>query len=251
MTTSVRRALVTGATRHRARHCASAAAQGVQVLITGAMRAAEKRSSLRSAPPAAAPTSPLPISHPPTRCRPLPHKREASGRCRHSRQQVRASIHSSDRGDDSRRIRCNVQLNVKAPLLLTAVHRVEDGASAAGGRIVNVTTMVAYIGMAGAALYGSFQGGVAVAHATWAAEYGGGRVTANAIAPALCAAGTAGMSDALDQIGKTVPAAESARPRRLQRSPHSSFRCGQLRERCDCGGGCGRVAFRGASLFVS
>jgi len=102
--------------------------------------------------------------------------------------------------------------NVKAPLLLTG--RLAPGMVARGwGRIVNVTTMVAYIGMAGAALYGSSKAALQLLTQAWAAEYGPAGVTVNAIAPGpVRTPGTAGMGDALDQLGKTVPAGRVGTP---------------------------------------
>jgi NAD(P)-dependent dehydrogenase (short-subunit alcohol dehydrogenase family) len=102
--------------------------------------------------------------------------------------------------------------NVKAPLLLTA--RLAPGMLQRGwGRIVNVTTMVAYIGMAGAALYGSSKAALQLLTQAWAAEYGPGGVTANTIAPGpVRTPGTAGMGDALEQLGKTVPAGRVGTP---------------------------------------
>jgi len=102
--------------------------------------------------------------------------------------------------------------NVKAPFLLTA--RLAPGMASRGwGRIVNVTTMVAYIGMTGAALYGSSKAALQPLTQAWAAEYGGSGVTANAIAPGpVRTPGTAGMGEALDQLGKTVPAGRVGMP---------------------------------------
>ena len=102
--------------------------------------------------------------------------------------------------------------NVKAPLLLTA-RLAPPMAKRGWGRIVNITTMVAYIGMAGAALYGSSKAALQLLTQVWAAEYGPAGVTANSIAPGpVRTPGTAVMGDALEQIGKTVPAGRVAEP---------------------------------------
>ena len=102
--------------------------------------------------------------------------------------------------------------NVKAPLLLTA--RLAPGMAQRGwGRVVNITTMVAHIGMAGAALYGSSKAALQLLTQAWAAEYGPSGVTVNAISPGpVRTPGTAGMGDALDQLGKTVPAGRVGTP---------------------------------------
>jgi NAD(P)-dependent dehydrogenase (short-subunit alcohol dehydrogenase family) len=102
--------------------------------------------------------------------------------------------------------------NVKAPFLLTA--RLAPAMVKRGwGRIVNITTMVAYIGMNGAALYGSSKAALQLLTQAWAAEYGPAGVTANTLAPGpVRTPGTAGMGEALDQIGKTVPAGRVGTP---------------------------------------
>jgi NAD(P)-dependent dehydrogenase (short-subunit alcohol dehydrogenase family) len=102
--------------------------------------------------------------------------------------------------------------NVKAPLLLTG--RLAPAMAKRGwGRIINITTMVAHIGMVGAALYGSSKAALQLLTQAWAAEYGPAGVTANAISPGpVRTPGTAGMGDALDQLGKTVPAGRVGTP---------------------------------------
>jgi NAD(P)-dependent dehydrogenase (short-subunit alcohol dehydrogenase family) len=102
--------------------------------------------------------------------------------------------------------------NVKAPLLLTG--RLAPAMAKRGwGRIINITTMVAQIGMVGAALYGSSKAALRLLTLAWAAEYGQSGVTVNAISPGpVRTPGTAGMGDALDQLGKTVPAGRVGTP---------------------------------------
>lgn len=102
--------------------------------------------------------------------------------------------------------------NVKAPFLLTA-HLAPGMVTRGWGRIVNITTMVAYFGMSGAALYGSSKAALQLLTQVWAAEFGPGGVTANAIAPGpIRTPGTAGMGTALDQLGQTVPAGRVGTP---------------------------------------
>ena len=102
--------------------------------------------------------------------------------------------------------------NVKAPLLLTG--RLAPAMAKRGwGRIINITTMVAHIGMVGAALYGSSKAALQLLTQAWAAEYGPSGVTVNAISPGpVRTPGTAGMGDALDQLGKTVPTGRVGTP---------------------------------------
>jgi len=102
--------------------------------------------------------------------------------------------------------------NVKAPLLLTA--RLAPAMVRRGwGRIINVTTMVAYVGTPGAAVYGSSKAALQLLTQAWAAEFGPGGVTANSIAPGpVRTPGTSGMGDALDQLAKTLPAGRVGKP---------------------------------------
>jgi NAD(P)-dependent dehydrogenase (short-subunit alcohol dehydrogenase family) len=81
------------------------------------------------------------------------------------------------------------------------------------GRIVNITTMVAYLGMPGAALYGSSKAALQLLTQAWAAEFGPSGVTVNAVAPGpIRTPGTEGMGEALEQLGKTVPAGRVGTP---------------------------------------
>jgi NAD(P)-dependent dehydrogenase (short-subunit alcohol dehydrogenase family) len=108
--------------------------------------------------------------------------------------------------------------NVKAPFLLTgrlAPAMVERR----WGRIVNITTMVAYVGMAGAALYGSSKSALQLLTQAWAAEYGPAGVTTNTIAPGpVRTLGTEAMGDGLEQMGKTVPAGRVGTPAEIAAS---------------------------------
>ncbi|MEO8627630.1 MAG: SDR family NAD(P)-dependent oxidoreductase [Betaproteobacteria bacterium] len=102
--------------------------------------------------------------------------------------------------------------NVRAPFFLTA--KLAPGmVSRKWGRIVNITTMVAYIGMPGAALYGSSKAALQLLTQAWAGEFGPGGVTVNSVAPGpIRTPGTDVMGEALDQFGKTVPAGRVGTP---------------------------------------
>jgi NAD(P)-dependent dehydrogenase (short-subunit alcohol dehydrogenase family) len=95
--------------------------------------------------------------------------------------------------------------NVRAPYFLTA-RLAPKMADRGWGRIVNITTMAAHIGMPGGALYGSTKAALRLLTQSWAAEFGPGGVTVNAVAPGpILTEGTAVMGDAVKQLGKTTP----------------------------------------------
>jgi NAD(P)-dependent dehydrogenase (short-subunit alcohol dehydrogenase family) len=89
--------------------------------------------------------------------------------------------------------------------------------------------------MTGAALYGSSKAALQLLTQAWAAEYGGSGVTANAIAPGpVRTPGTAGMGEALDQLGKTVPAGRVGMPAEIAAAAVFLASEGAgLRKRCD------------------
>jgi NAD(P)-dependent dehydrogenase (short-subunit alcohol dehydrogenase family) len=96
--------------------------------------------------------------------------------------------------------------NVKGPFLLTG--RLAPGMMGRRwGRVVNITTAVAYVGMAGAALYGSSKAALQLLTQAWAAEFGSAGVTVNSVSPGpIRTPGTAGMGEVLDHVAKTLPA---------------------------------------------
>jgi len=103
-------------------------------------------------------------------------------------------------------------VNVRAPYFL-AGRLAPAMATRKWGRIVNITTMVAYRGMAGAALYGSSKAALQLLTEAWAAEFDPSGVTVNAVAPGpIRTPGTAAMGEALEQLGKSVPAGRVGTP---------------------------------------
>jgi NAD(P)-dependent dehydrogenase (short-subunit alcohol dehydrogenase family) len=102
--------------------------------------------------------------------------------------------------------------NVRAPYFLVA--RLAPTMAARGwGRIVNITTMAAYFGMVGGALYGSTKAALQLLTQSWAAEFGPSGVTVNAVAPGpIQTPGTVSMGEALEQLGKTTPVGRPGTP---------------------------------------
>jgi NAD(P)-dependent dehydrogenase (short-subunit alcohol dehydrogenase family) len=96
-------------------------------------------------------------------------------------------------------------VNVRAPFYLVA-ELAPLMAARGSGAIVNVTTMVAYVGMAGMAAYGSSKAAVELLTRAWAAEFGPAGVRVNAVSPGPTRTeGTAVMGENLDNLAGTTP----------------------------------------------
>jgi NAD(P)-dependent dehydrogenase (short-subunit alcohol dehydrogenase family) len=96
-------------------------------------------------------------------------------------------------------------VNVVAPFRLVASFA-PGMASRGGGAVINVSTMVARVGMAGMAAYGASKAALELLTKSWAAEYGPQGVRVNAVAPGPTRTpGTAGMGDALDELASALP----------------------------------------------
>ena len=96
-------------------------------------------------------------------------------------------------------------VNVRAPFYLVA-ELAPLMAARGQGAIVNVTTMVAYFGMAGMAAYGSSKAAVELLTRAWAAEFGPAGVRVNAVSPGPTRTeGTAVMGENLDNLAGTTP----------------------------------------------
>ena len=105
--------------------------------------------------------------------------------------------------------------NVKGPFYLTAA--LAPAMAARGhGKIINITTMVAYFGMPSASAYGASKAAVDLLTKAWAAEYGPRGVNVNAISPGpVRTEGTAAMGEGIDQIASLAPAGRAARPEEI------------------------------------
>jgi len=101
--------------------------------------------------------------------------------------------------------------NVKAPYYLTAAlapHMAERGA----GKIINITSMAAQIGMPGLALYGATKAALTLLTKSWTAEFSRSGVNVNAIAPGptRTPANVAFGEAQLAQLTSTLPAGRAA-----------------------------------------
>jgi NAD(P)-dependent dehydrogenase (short-subunit alcohol dehydrogenase family) len=101
-------------------------------------------------------------------------------------------------------------VNVKAPFFLTAAIAPKMAARG-GGAIINISTMVATIGLSGMAAYGASKAAIELLTKAWADEYGPHGVRVNAVAPGPTRTpGTEPMGGALDQMAATLPARRPA-----------------------------------------
>jgi len=106
-------------------------------------------------------------------------------------------------------------VNVKVPFFLVAA-LAPPMAERGEGVIVNVSTMVAGFGQAGAALYGSSKAAISLLTKAWAAEFGPSGVRVNAVSPGPTRTdGTVAMGDALDQMAAAAPARRVASPEEI------------------------------------
>ena len=105
-----------------------------------------------------------------------------------------------------------IATNFKAPFYLVAAFAPQM-AERGSGKVVNITTVLAHKGFAGASLYGATKAALTLLTRSWAAEFGPRGVNVNAIAPHLVRTpGIEGNSEMIDQVARTLPARRSASP---------------------------------------
>lgn len=107
-----------------------------------------------------------------------------------------------------------IATNVKGPFYLTAA-LVPQMAQRGSGKVINITSVVAHIGMAGSALYGASKAALTLLTRAWAAEFGPKGINVNAISPGLTRTpGAASTQEKLDinLLVSRLPARRAASP---------------------------------------
>jgi NAD(P)-dependent dehydrogenase (short-subunit alcohol dehydrogenase family) len=120
-------------------------------------------------------------------------------------------------------------VNVRAPYFLTAA--LAPKMAGRGGAIVNVSTMVAELGMAGSSAYAATKAALASLTRTWASEFAGFGVRANVVTVGPThTGGTSAMSDdevsfvtGLTKLGRTAEPKEIAEAIVFLASPRASY----------------------------
>jgi len=105
-----------------------------------------------------------------------------------------------------------IATNVKGPFYLTAA-LAPQMAKRGRGKIINITTMAAHVGIPEMALYGATKAALTLLTKSWATEFGPNGVNVNAISPGPTRTpGSEGMGEGLDQLAQTLPARRVALP---------------------------------------
>jgi NAD(P)-dependent dehydrogenase (short-subunit alcohol dehydrogenase family) len=106
--------------------------------------------------------------------------------------------------------------NVRGPFFLVSrlvPHMLEKGS----GSIVNVTSLAATKGMAGAAAYGASKAALAALTRAWAAEFGPGGVRVNTVSPGPTRTDgvLAEWGESIEDIAKGLPLGRTGRPQEI------------------------------------
>jgi NAD(P)-dependent dehydrogenase (short-subunit alcohol dehydrogenase family) len=127
-------------------------------------------------------------------------------------------------------------VNVRGTFFLTAAIAPKMAARG-GGSIVNITTMAAEFGMAGAAAYGASKAALVELTRTWAAEFAANDIRVNAVSPGptTTEGTTAAMGpEGIAQVGASVPLNRPATVEEIARvvafaaSPRASYVTGAI-----------------------
>jgi NAD(P)-dependent dehydrogenase (short-subunit alcohol dehydrogenase family) len=99
-----------------------------------------------------------------------------------------------------------ITTNLKGPFFLTAA-LLPRMAERGSGKVINITTAGALVGISGGALYGASKAALTLLTKSWAAEFGPSGVNVNAIAPGpTVTPGTRAQRTVLDQLARAIPA---------------------------------------------
>jgi len=100
-----------------------------------------------------------------------------------------------------------INTNLKGPFFLSAA-LLPRMAQRGSGKVINMTTGAALVGIAGAALYGASKAALTLLTKSWAAEFAARGVNVNAIAPGPVATPgtTAQGTTVIDQLASVIPA---------------------------------------------
>jgi NAD(P)-dependent dehydrogenase (short-subunit alcohol dehydrogenase family) len=108
-----------------------------------------------------------------------------------------------------------INTNLKGPFFLSAA-LLPRMAQRGSGKVINITSGAALVGIAGAALYGASKAALTLLTKSWAAEFAARGVNVNAIAPAqVVTPGTIAQGTVIDRVASVIPAHRVAQPTEL------------------------------------